>query len=68
MSGWFKQLFGAIEPLLPGMVLAGLFILFVVGARVALRGDKRLTDRLRVPAASCAATGAARGGGAGREP
>jgi small-conductance mechanosensitive channel/CRP-like cAMP-binding protein len=50
MSGWFRQLFGAIEPLLPGLVLAGLFILFIVGARVALRGEKRLTDRLRVPA------------------
>lgn len=50
MTGWFKQLYLALEPLLPGLVLAGLFILLVIGARVVLRGDKRLTDRLRLPA------------------
>lgn len=48
MNAFLFRLFAALEPLLPGLVLAGLFILVLIGLRIFLRGD-RLNEKLRLP-------------------
>lgn len=48
MTGFFDRLRAAAEPLLPGLVLAGLFLIVLVSLRLLLRGDS-LREKLKLP-------------------